>query len=164
MYVAKIDENQVFEIKLTEKQILVNDQPFSADFCTIDPKNLHILHENKGYSVKILSQEGNLVRLKINEQYYEVTVQDELEQQLAKIGINPNADKKANELKSPMPGMVLRLLVGVGDKVQKGDSLIVLESMKMENILKATGEGTVLAVCCTAGNTVEKGEILLKFG
>jgi biotin carboxyl carrier protein len=68
-----------------------------------------------------------------------------------------------NELKAPMPGLVLRIVAQPGDEVKKGDALLVLESMKMENVLKAPGAGIVDKVLVTTGNAVEKGQPLVLF-
>jgi biotin carboxyl carrier protein len=65
------------------------------------------------------------------------------------------------EVHAPMPAMVVRLEVGVGDEVRAGQPLIVLEAMKMENELLASGSGRVKAVYAIAGKAVEKGELLL---
>jgi biotin carboxyl carrier protein len=62
-----------------------------------------------------------------------------------------------------MPGLVVKLLVQVGDMVNKGDGLLVLEAMKMENLIKASGNGTVKAIKVSAGTKVEKGELLIQF-
>lgn len=67
-------------------------------------------------------------------------------------------------LKAPMPGLVVRVPVAVGDAVQVGDPLVVLEAMKMENELAATGPGVVTAVLVSPGTAVEKGVPLVEMG
>ncbi|MDX2062153.1 MAG: biotin/lipoyl-containing protein, partial [Bacteroidia bacterium] len=64
---------------------------------------------------------------------------------------------------APMPGLVRALHVAVGQVVQKGDPLVTLEAMKMENVLKATAEGTVTALHATQDAAVEKGVLLISF-
>jgi biotin carboxyl carrier protein len=65
-------------------------------------------------------------------------------------------------LVAPMPGMIVRVAVQVGDQVQAGQGLVVMEAMKMENELRATAAGTVKAVLAQPGTAVEKGAILLE--
>jgi len=65
-------------------------------------------------------------------------------------------------LKSPMPGMIVRVNVAAGDAVQVGQGLVVIEAMKMENELRATGAGNVKRVHVTAGTAVEKGALLVE--
>ncbi|MCL4120534.1 UNVERIFIED_CONTAM: hypothetical protein GTU68_029062 [Idotea baltica] len=62
-----------------------------------------------------------------------------------------------------MPGLVLDILVVAGQSIQKGDKLLVLEAMKMENNLKAVGDGIVKKVAIQKGNTVDKGDLLIEF-
>jgi biotin carboxyl carrier protein len=61
-----------------------------------------------------------------------------------------------------MPGLVLKILAEPGQAVNKGDSLIILEAMKMENVIKATGPGTVKAICVNEKDTVDKNQLLIE--
>ena len=65
-------------------------------------------------------------------------------------------------LLAPMPGMIVRVAVQVGDTVEPGQSLVVMEAMKMENELRATSAGKVKAVLAQPGTAVEKGAVLLE--
>jgi biotin carboxyl carrier protein len=65
------------------------------------------------------------------------------------------------EIRSPMPGKIVRLLVSPGDHVQAGQGLVVVEAMKMQNEMKASREGTVSKVSVSAGDTVTAGDILV---
>jgi biotin carboxyl carrier protein len=66
-------------------------------------------------------------------------------------------------VKAPMPGMIVRVEVQVGDRVSAGQGVVIIEAMKMENELKATAAGTVSKVAVTAGTAVEKGTVLIEF-
>ena len=67
-------------------------------------------------------------------------------------------------LVAPMPGLVVRLNVSVGDTISAGQALVVVEAMKMENELRATSAGVVLAIRTAPGNVVDKGAILVELG
>jgi biotin carboxyl carrier protein len=66
------------------------------------------------------------------------------------------------EIKAPMPGLITRILVSAGDAVVKGQGLLILEAMKMENELRAAADGRVESVNATIKTPVEKGEVLLR--
>lgn len=62
---------------------------------------------------------------------------------------------------APLPGVITKILVSAGQKVKKGDTVLVLEAMKMENNIQAEHDGTVTAVCCKAGDSVMEGTTLV---
>ena len=72
-------------------------------------------------------------------------------------------NQKVNELKAPMPGLVLSIMVQPGDSVVKGDGLMVLEAMKMENIIRTPADGIVKSVDVKKSDAVEKNQVLIKF-
>jgi pyruvate carboxylase subunit B len=65
-------------------------------------------------------------------------------------------------LKAPMPGLIVRINVQIGDEVQAGQGLVVMEAMKMENELRATAAGRVKSILATIGSAVEKGALLIE--
>ena len=67
-------------------------------------------------------------------------------------------------IKSPMPGKILDVSIEVGQEINKGDTLVVLEAMKMQNVIIASQKGRVRRVCVVAGQTVSKDEILVEIG
>jgi biotin carboxyl carrier protein len=79
-----------------------------------------------------------------------------------KLGLSVAAGQKVKEIKAPMPGLVLDVMAKIGQTVQKGDGLLILEAMKMENVIKAQGDGVVKLVQIEKGQTVEKGAILVE--
>lgn len=68
------------------------------------------------------------------------------------------------DLKAPMPGQIIAIHKNVGDAVQKGDALIVIEAMKMQNALKSPATGTISAIHVSTGTKAEAGQILLSIG
>ena len=67
------------------------------------------------------------------------------------------------ELKSPMPGLVIKIDIKPGDSVAKGDPLMILEAMKMENQIKSKGDGVIAEILVNEGQAVEKNELLIRF-
>lgn len=104
------------------------------------------------------------VVLLIQHHRIELRVQDAQDLQLLALGLPDPAGKKATDLKSPMPGLVLSIPVKTGDLVRKGDPLLILEAMKMENVLKAPGDLLVSEIKVFQGQAVEKNQPLILFG
>ena len=99
----------------------------------------------------------------INGFTYEVHSLSEIDEKLEAMGVGAKAASGIETLKAPMPGMVLAIPVQEGQAVKKGDTLVVLEAMKMENALKAPHDAVVSAIQAEAGKPVEKGTVLLSF-
>lgn len=99
----------------------------------------------------------------INGFTYEVHSLSEIDEKLEAMGVGAKAALGIETLKAPMPGMVLTIPVQEGQAVKKGDTLVVLEAMKMENALKAPHDAVVGAIQAEAGKPVEKGTVLLSF-
>ena len=91
----------------------------------------------------------------------EVAIKTEADLLLERFGLDAGDTGAEREIKSPMPGLVLRVLVSVGDAVEAGQGVAVLEAMKMENELTAPASGTVAAVHASAGDAVAKGQVLV---
>lgn len=94
----------------------------------------------------------------------DVQIEDERSRHIRMLaGAGKNAGG-GGALKAPMPGLVVRIAVAVGDQVAAGAGLVILEAMKMENELKAAGPGVVTAIHVAQGVAVEKGQLLLEIG
>ena len=124
----------------------------------------HLIHDGKSYTVEVLEADylNKSYVLNINEKEIALDLKDELDQAIEKMGFSQKATFSGGSIESPMPGMVLEVDVKVGDKVQQGDVLLILEAMKMENIIKSTIDGKVEAVHVSEGDTVAKRQLLIE--
>lgn len=123
----------------------------------------NIIYDNHSYNAELVSYNADdkVAVLKVNNNRYEVKLKDETDELLEKLGIGNN-QKKLQNIKAPMPGLVIEVKVKPGDVINKGDGVLVLEAMKMENIIKATGTATVKKINVTKGTPVEKNQILIE--
>ena len=101
--------------------------------------------------------------IKINAAYYEVALKNELELLIDELGLMANVAAVSNELVSPMPGLIVDILVKAGSEIKAGDGLLILEAMKMENKLTATRDGVVKSVLVNVSDAVDKGAVLIEF-
>lgn len=99
---------------------------------------------------------------RINGSVYQVQIADDQDQLIQRLGLSAGGGLKQNTVKAPMPGLVLKVMVEPGQQVHKGDALLILEAMKMENVIKAVSDGTVKAIKTTQGAAVDKGQLLLE--
>lgn len=161
----------IFENKAIEIDIDADGNPFVKgkskleNIEIVSPKYLKITQNNKLYHVIFegidFSEKQVLIRINGEKRSYKI--KDQFDEKLEILGMAQMGERKFNELKSPMPGLVLSLKVQPGDVVKKGDALIVLEAMKMENILKSPADVTIKEIKVQQGTAVEKNKVLITF-
>lgn len=93
---------------------------------------------------------------------YELSFKNELDQVLDKMGIKRSFDALSTDIKAPMPGKVIDVIVKEGDSVKKGDAILILEAMKMENVLKSDADCTIKKVHVKSAESVEKNQVLVE--
>src|SRR5690606_14849592 len=164
MYSVTINKEK-YEVEKTGDIFTVNEVPIHWELEIIDHRIVHIIKDNASHLVELVdvnSKEKTLT-LKLNNKISKIRIQDNYDLLLEKLGMNVAADNRIMDLKAPMPGLILDILVNVGDSVKKGDPVLVLEAMKMENILKSAGEGEVKHILVEIGSSVEKNQVLIQF-
>lgn len=165
MFSIKTTEGQEKKVEIESGQISIDGNPLDWDLSKISEHHFHIISNGKSYNaelVKVDYKSKELV-LKIEDQEFEISVKDQMDLLLEKMGISAMASTVIAEVKAPMPGLILDILVKPGDEIKKGDQLMILEAMKMENVLKAQGEGTISSIEVSQGDSVEKNQVLIKF-
>jgi biotin carboxyl carrier protein len=122
-----------------------------------------IIYNGKSYIAHLVEQipETKTVVLQIGSHRFEVQLEEPLDRLLAAMGIQEAGSRKINDVKAPMPGLILKILVEPGQSISKGEPLLVLEAMKMENVFKAAADAVVKEIRVAEKDAVEKGQVLL---
>ena len=164
MYKASVN-GQSFEVSRDDNTFLVNGEKVMWDLQKIQDGYFHIIHNHKSYTAELVKADRatKTFHIKINGTTYPVTLKDRFDLLLEQMGMNASGAGKVNNIKAPMPGLILDLKVKEGDSVKQGDVLLILEAMKMENIIKSPGDGTVKKVKAKKGDSVEKNQVLIEF-
>ena len=134
------------------------------DIVPVGDDTFHVLNGHEATTAKVLASDfdAKSITVQINGNIYQVQIKDEYDQLVKQLGLSANAGNKMKDLKAPMPGLVLDVVVEVGQEINKGDNLLILEAMKMENVIKSVGEGVVKSILVERGKSVDKGEVLLE--
>lgn len=143
----------------------INDETVTFDVSQLDKNSLHLIESNKSYNIQVVKADrtNKAFTIAVNGIEYDVKAKDEFDLLLDKMGLANLASSKVNNLKAPMPGLVLDVLVKEGQEIEKDTPLLILEAMKMENVLKAPADAKVKSVDAKKGDAVEKNHVLLTF-
>ena len=160
-YYAKVDD-QEFVIEVGhENQIIVNGEPYDIDFQQMPDSGVTSLIIGNHSLEAVVEEIEGAWQVLIRGDLYDVAVDDERSRRLASARGDLAAADGEVAIKSPMPGIVIAVSVSEGQSVSKGEKVVILESMKMENELRSPRDGVISQIKVEAGVNVEKGQILL---
>ena len=166
MFQISTSPGQLWEVDYhAADSVALNGEPFAWDIVDLGAGRFHILYEGRSYNAEVVTIEHatKTIVLKLNGQRVELNAKNRFDLLLERLGMSNTAAAKVNELKAPMPGLIVDIRVVPGQAVLKGDPLLVLEAMKMENILKAPADGTVSNLKIALRDNVQKGQVLVQF-
>ena len=164
MYKIKIKEDVSLDVSLDNGEVAVNAETLDWDMKVLPGGSLSILANGKSYEaiVEEIDRPAKKMILRINDNSYSLSLQEPIDQLLAKMGLDITKNQKAEPIKAPMPGLVLKILVTPGQQLKKGDPVLIVEAMKMENVFKAPADAVVKAIKTEERKAVEKGEVLVE--
>lgn len=156
--------NKVFDFDIDNENIFYQGEKLAIDVRKYSGDRFNVLYKGKSFDLTVTREsDDKKYSILVNGKKIDAIALDELDLLLDKLGIKDGKDQKIGDIVAPMPGLIIDIPLKTGDTVDKGDQLLVLEAMKMENTIKATAPGTVKEICVTKGEKVEKGQVLLKF-
>ena len=160
-YFAKLgDEEREYMFERRGARLIARSagHTFELDIALVgEGEALSAIVDGVSYDI-VIDVQGNDVTVQMRGERYQVQVEDERERAAAAVAGNKQSGKR--ELRAAMPGVVVDVRVAVGDEVEEGQTMIVLEAMKMQNPLAADGAGTVSKLAVAAGEAVAAGALL----
>ena len=124
----------------------------------------HVLHDNQTYAAKVVRDDfpNRTYEIRIGANTYLVAIETELDRLIESMGYRLGSALAENTVKAPMPGIILEVRVTNGDSVKKGDTLLILEAMKMENAILSPKDGVIKNILSEKGETVDKNKLLIE--
>ncbi|MFT7049804.1 MAG: biotin carboxyl carrier protein [Psychroserpens sp.] len=125
----------------------------------------HVLYDNTSFKAEISTSNFNkkLIQVKVNNTNYNIHIFNELDSLIKEMGFELGSSKTVNDIKAPMPGLILEISVKIGQKVEENDTLLILEAMKMENVLTSPRAGVIKSISVAKGDAVDKNKLLIEF-
>jgi len=157
--IYKTKVNNSFEFEITEAD------RSNLDAIKTDDSSYHILQNNTSYKAEIISVDfiKRTYTVLVNGVTHGVAITNELDQLIKDMGFEVGAAKKVNDIKAPMPGLILDISVAVGQNIKENDPLLILEAMKMENSIVSPRDGIIKSISVSQGDAVEKNQLLIEF-
>lgn len=137
----------------------------TLDVITTANNDYHLLLNNKSFTAQITANHfyKKTYEVTVNNTAYTVVIENDLDRLIKQMGFEQSSNKQINKIKAPMPGLILDISVSVGQQVNEGDNLLILEAMKMENSITAPRDGVIKSLAIAINDTVDKNQLLLEF-
>lgn len=165
MLKVKINNKFNFEISTEKNQTLINGLSFQGDILKVSDRSFHVIYNDKSHYAELIDYDKaqKTCSVKVGNNIYPMQMSDQFDELLHQLGLDNLNSTKIAELKAPMPGLVLKVLAAEGEEIKKGGNLLILEAMKMENIIKAPADVVVKSLKVNSGDKVEKNQLLIVF-
>lgn len=155
-------------------EVIANDFVFHFDINDIAGVDLiqkaanefNCIHAHRSLNVEVAETESSHKKLKltIDGEIFLIEIKDELDQLIEIMGLGAIVNKPLENIKAPMPGLVLEIDVTEGQSVFEGDKILILEAMKMENSIVIPGNAIIKKILVANGQAVERGQVLVELG
>ena len=155
----KVSVNETYEFSFSEEDLV------SLDALQTSLSKYHVLKEGRSFDVEVVSNSfyDRSYLIKVKNKTYEVVLKNELDLQIAEMGFSLGSTKNISNIMAPMPGLILDINVVVGELVAEDAPLLILEAMKMENVITSPREGVIKSITVKKGDTVDKKQLLISY-
>lgn len=159
-------KNEQYHLRVNDKYDfqLTHGDAAALDAVAHAPGHFHILKDGKSHAAEVVSFDtrSRTFEIKVDGTFCKVTIAGKYDELVEKMGLNAHTGRSVSEIKAPMPGLVLDVLVKCGQAIAQNDPVVILEAMKMENVIKSPGDGLVKNVVVSKGSSVDKGAVLIE--
>jgi biotin carboxyl carrier protein len=157
--------SKTFKVKANEFVFSFSEsETTAADIVQTSPVEFNVIRNHCSVNAGVLETDaaGKKLSIDVDGETYEVEIKDELDQMLEVMGFGVTTAKQIKEIKAPMPGMVLEVVISDGQEVNEGDKILILGAMKMENSIMVQANAKIKRVAVAVGQAVEKGQVLVE--
>lgn len=160
-YVATIEGKEFLVDIIDEKHVSVNGKVYQIDFESVSGQPVYSLIADGKSHESYIARGDESWQVLLRGRLYPVVVEDEREKRLRAAAGGGVVEGGEYNLKAPMPGLIVAVPVEEGQEVKKGQVLLILESMKMQNELKSPRDGKIGRIKVKTGESVEQKQTLL---
>jgi len=151
-----------YKVNIGDEVFEISSKDLNDFDVQVHQERYHILDNNKSYSAKIADINKKPITVEINGNTYPCTIKDNLDILIDDLGLADANKLVSKDVVAPMPGLVLEIAKKEGDAIKEGETLLILEAMKMENVLKASADGIIKKINTKKAETVDKGFVIME--
>ncbi|MCL6296032.1 acetyl-CoA carboxylase biotin carboxyl carrier protein subunit [Jejuia spongiicola] len=157
--IFKANVNNTFDFEIKDEDLS------TLDALQVSETEYHVLQQNKSYKSEMVNADLNTksYKVKVNNNTYNVSIFNNLDLLIKDMGFEIGSTKHVDSIKAPMPGLILDIAIKVNQEVKENDTLLILEAMKMENIITSPRDGVIKSISVNKGDAVEKNQLLIEF-
>ncbi len=157
--IFKANVNNTFDFEIKDEDLS------TLDALQVSETEYHVLQQNKSYKSEMVNADLNTksYKVKVNNNTYNVSIFNNLDFLIKDMGFEIGSTKHVDSIKAPMPGLILDIAIKVNQEVKENDTLLILEAMKMENIITSPRDGVIKSISVNKGDAVEKNQLLIEF-
>ncbi len=157
--IFKANVNNTFDFEIKDKDLS------TLDALQVSETEYHVLQQNKSYKSEMVNADLNTksYKVKVNNNTYNVSIFNNLDLLIKDMGFEIGSAKHVDSIKAPMPGLILDIAIKANQEVKENDTLLILEAMKMENIITSPRDGVIKSISVNKGDAVEKNQLLIEF-
>jgi biotin carboxyl carrier protein len=164
MFKVTVDDSDESQVEFNAAGIQLNGEVVAWDMITTGDRRFHVIMNNQSFNCEVISADARKksFEIKVNGITHQVNVKDQFDELLHQLGMDKVATHKVNDIKAPMPGLVLKIMISEQQEIKEGDSVVILEAMKMENVIKSPGSGVIKLIKVKERDAVEKNQVLIE--
>jgi biotin carboxyl carrier protein len=160
-FVVSVNSSKLNIKVINDNELTADDEKFNYELLPVCDHTFILKLNNKVFELTSEKINNDLFKVLIQGYQSEVTVRTALQEKVFKLlESSVSSVKHHTEIKAPMPGLILKIVKNIGDKVELGETVIILEAMKMENDIKSPSSGKITNIQVSVGKPVEKNDVL----
>lgn len=160
-YLLKIEDKEL-SVDITEDdKVIIDKNSIEYKLLEYDDRKISLMYKNRIFNLYIVNETESSIQFHYKNEIFEIGIEDRITQLLKRLSKSDTEKEREIIVKAPMPGLVLKVQVEIGQRVEPGTPLIILEAMKMENEIRAMVSGVIKAINIREKSAVEKGDILV---
>jgi biotin carboxyl carrier protein len=163
-FVVTVNEKKLNILFKEDFIVSIDGKEYNYYLSKLNDNSCNLIIDNKSFLVTLARNGNSEYIVTINGNVIRTRVLSAIREKAANLIVSKTAKQSVTEIKSPMPGMILKIKKSNGDKVRQGDSVMILEAMKMENDIHSQISGEIKEIKVKEGQAVEKGAVLFKIG